>query len=218
MTNIYLMGILREKFGSIFKGYVKNALSALKLIDCNKRGFLDEIFNLNKLGFNYSIICDGEIIKNKNELIENKCIKSIYIIPNLEGSGDFIAISLGLAAQGSLTFMGHVVSFLVNTAISLAISFLTSSLNNQGSMPQRSSAIAIGGATATIEAQGKSYVFSNKENIASQGSAIPVGYGKMKINSQVIHANIKTYSTNYSFTNESEYVSNDSYFIDYITN
>ena len=213
------MGVLGKKFGSTFKGYVRNAFSALKLIDCNKNGFLDEIFNLNKLGFNYSVICDGEMIKNKNELIENKCIKSIYIIPNIEGSGNFIAIGLGLVAQGgALTLMGHVVSLLVNTAISLAVSYLASSLSSQGSISQQSSAVAFGGATASIEAQGKSYVFSNKENLASQGSAIAIGYGKMKINSQVIHANVKTYSTNFNFNTENEYISNDSYFIDYVTN
>lgn len=217
MTNIYLHGILKKKFGPHFKGFVKNALSALKLIECNKPGFLKEVFDLNQMGLNYSIICDNELILNKEEFIESKKIKSIYIIPSIQGSGTFVAMGLGLVAQGSLTLMGNIVAFLVNSALSLAVSFLAASLLNSGSAPRMSGGIAVGGATASIEAKGKSYVFANKENIASQGSSISVGYGQIKANSQVISASVKSYPTNSNFNSEfTQSLFNEFYFINYI--
>ena len=38
-----------------------------------------------------------------------------------------------------------------------------------------------------------SLVFSNRVNIASQGSPVPVGYGRLKVGTQVIQATVKSY-------------------------
>ena len=62
--------------------------------------------------------------------------------------------------------------------------------------------IAVGGASATIEAAGRSYVFNNNINSSEQGSAIPVGYGKIKTSSSVIFSSVLNYSTNMKSSDE----------------
>jgi hypothetical protein len=49
-----------------------------------------------------------------------------------------------------------------------------------------------------IEADGSksSLIFSNTINVASQGSAVPLGYGRLKVGSQVIQATIKSFPQN----------------------
>jgi len=42
MTNVYLYGELRNKFGEEFKFNINSAKEALLAINANKKGFLDE--------------------------------------------------------------------------------------------------------------------------------------------------------------------------------
>jgi predicted phage tail protein len=216
MTSIHIKGILGKKFGSLFKINVSNGMSALNAIDANRSGFINELFKLNKKNINYCMICDSEYIDNTNQLLERKKIKNIYIIPVIIGSGGLVAVGLGFAA-GSIGFA--VTSFLVNTiistAISLGVSFLMNSINKQAAPPQQN--ISVGGATSFIEAKGRSYIFSNNVNAAEQGSAIPVGYGKMKVSSQILSASIKSYPTNINAYNEFKILENSSAFLDFLT-
>lgn len=221
MTNIYLKGILGKKFGCFFKFNVSNAISAIKAIDANRNGFINELLKLNYDNVKYIIVCDFNIVKNENELLERKKIKNIYIIPAFVGSGGFVAVALGLVtSSGALTAGGMLVSSLVDTLvsglISLGVSYISSMLNKQASPPQQN--IAIGGATAAIEAIGKSYIFSNRENLAQQATSIPIGYGLMKTSSKIISISINNYSTNTDINREFKNFQNSSIFLDYLTN
>jgi predicted phage tail protein len=220
-TQIYIHGILAKKFGKHFSGFVKDAYSAIKLIDANKNGFFKALMDLNKKNIFYTIVCDGKIIENENDFLEKRNIKTINIMPLIVGSGAAVAIAIGLAVGGKLTLMGTIVAGLVNaaisTAISLGISFLMSAINKQASPQISQQKIAVGGATAFIESKGKSYIFSNKQNLTSQGSAIPVGYGNMKVSSNLILASIKNYSTTQSTQDEFKLNSSSNAFFDYIS-
>jgi predicted phage tail protein len=224
MTKIHIKGVLGKKFGSLFKISISNPISALRAIDANRNGFINELFNLSKKNINYHMICDSEFINYSDQLLERKNIKNIYILPAIVGSGEFIAAGVGLTAVNAagvvtLTVAGKIVAFLANTlistAISLGISFLMNSINKQATPPQQN--ISVGGATSIIEAKGRSYIFSNNINSAQQGSAIPVGFGKMKVSSQVASASIKSYPTNINVNNEFKILENSSAFLDFLT-
>jgi predicted phage tail protein len=179
--------------------------------------------DLNKKNIFYAIVCDSKVIENENDFLEKRSIKTINIIPLIVGSGAAVAVGLGLiiAETGKLTLMGTIVAGLVNaaisTAISLGISFLMSAINRQASPQISQQKIAVGGATAFIESKGKSYIFSNKQNLVSQGSAIPVGYGKMKTSSNLISASIKNYSTSQTTQDEFKLNASSSVLLDYIS-
>ena len=216
MTNIYIKGILGQKFGNHFKLNISNVMSALKGIDTNRSGFINELFMLNKKNINYFLICNGEKLINANELLERKKINTIYILPAIIGSGELFAAGIGLVAgTASFAVTSFLVNLVISTAVSLGVSFLMASLNKQASPPQQN--IAVGGSASVIEARGRSYIFSNNANLTEQGSSIPVGYGQMKTASQVLLASIKSYSTNTIATNEFKSLENSSAFLDFLT-
>lgn len=206
MTNIHLMGILGKKFGNLFKARVTNAMSALKAIDANKNGFMKEVINCKKNNLYYSIVCDETEIKNKNDLLENKKIKNIYIFPIIIGSGFVVAgfmLGVSAAAAAEMT-IGILIATVVDVAIagivSLAVSFLTSSSEQKLDMPNMNQNFYTGGATSTVNSAGKSYNFSNFLNAASQGTPISIGYGSLLMSSNVIQVSFKSYPTNEIFT------------------
>jgi predicted phage tail protein len=184
--------------------YYCTKLVVVGLTQFDKIIYLDASTIIQK-NIDYILICNEKEINNTNELIEKRKIETIYIVPAIVGSGFEIAIGFGLAGSfGGLSLAGLAVAGLVNgiisLGVSLAVSFLTSSLNKQATPPQQN--IAVGGSTAMISAAGKSYIFSNKENVASQGSSIPVGYGLMKVSSNIISTSIRSYSTNEYYFDE----------------
>lgn len=225
MTKIHITGILGKIFGNFFELKIKNGLDALKGINANRNGFLKKIKDLSSEGIHYQLIIDNEIVGNNNQIIERRNIKSIYIVPIVYGSGQAVAVGLGLvitegAKAGTLTLMGQIVAGAVNTlisvGISLAVSYLTQTQADQVSAPNQAPQ-AVGGATAAVESRGKSYVFSSLENTASQGNPIAIGYGRFKCDSNIIEAATKNYPT--SIDNVAEFTSMqlNSLFTDYIS-
>lgn len=217
MTNIYIKGVIGKKFGNFFKIKVSSAMSAIKAIEANRNGFIKELFNLNEKNLHYTILCDSDLIKNSNELLEKRKIKNIYILPIVIGFGFLAPLVVPVVTALTKFAATELGKILISTMISLATSYLSNQLMKQSSPPSSQQNISVGGAAAAIEARGRSYVFSNRENVASQGSSIPVGYGLMKSSSKIISASIKNYSTDTVASKEFKNFQNSSIFLDYLT-
>lgn len=203
MCKIYIHGILGNIFGKYFEFKVNNVKEAINAIDANKIGFKNKLINLQKQNFSYIVLADGDYINDKNKFLERKKIKELHILPIISGSGQAVAVAIGLtttAATGAvtLTTTGMIVATLVNVAISAAISvgvsFIMSAFTKQSTPPQQR--VAIGGTASASIAQGRSYIFNNSTNVTAQGTAIPIGYGRMKIGSTSVLNTVKNYSTN----------------------
>lgn len=225
MTKIYITGILGKLFGNFFELKIKNGFDALSGINANRNGFLKKIKDLSSDGVHYQLIIDNEIVNNNNQIVEKRKIKSIHIVPIIYGSGEAVAVGLKLvvtegAKAGMLTVMGQIVAATVNTlisvGISLAVSYLTQTQSDQVSAPNKGPQ-AVGGATAAVEARGKSYVFSNVENAASQGDPVAIGYGRFKCDSNIIEAATKNYPTSIDNVEEFTSMQLSSLFTDYIS-
>ena len=193
MTTITLHGILAKEFGESFRMKIHKAANVIKAIDVNRRNFNKRIFELSREGLNYTMIVDGKKITELEELNIQKEPQEIHLVPLIIGSGAVIgaviisAATLGttsIAAAGAIWggLAASIVGGLAITAVSIGLQMMLAPKPDAG--PQIS---------ATTKALSESFAFSNKANVASQGSPVPVGYGRLKVGSQLIQMSVKSY-------------------------
>lgn len=198
MTTITLHGILAKEFGDVFNMKIHRAINTIKAIDVNRKDFKKRIFELSREGFNYTMIVDGKKITELEELNIQKEPQEIHLVPLIIGSGGFIAAAaifggtaLGIAGGGlTAAFVtASIINAVVLTALSVGLQMLLAPKPDAG--PQIS---------ATTKALSESFAFSNKANAAAQGSPVPVGYGRLKVGSQLIQMSVKSFPQNQDAT------------------
>lgn len=191
MTEVKIHGILSKIFGSSFKFHLGKVNDVVKAIDCIKPNFREKLNELQNNGYIYSLQVKGNIIN---------------IIPVINGSGgvgrffakvlSVVLVVVGIVLLFVPGFQGLGVQ-LIMSGIQLGMAaFFPPKIK----FSDRSS--SVGGATFANEATGKSYIFSNVNNLASQGSLIKIGYGKLLIGSDIIQVSIKNYKTSQTFAQE----------------
>jgi predicted phage tail protein len=197
MTNIILHGILAKEFGKSIRMKIYKASNVIKAIDANRKNFNKRIFELSREGLNYTMIVDGKKITELEELNIQREPQEIHLVPLIIGSGGFVAVAAIMTAMGTATTAGAIAvgsaaffaASLINAVVLAAVSIgLQMLLAPEPEAPARIS--------ATTKALSDSFSFSNKANLASQGSPVPVGYGRLKIGSQVIQSCVKSYPQN----------------------
>ena len=212
MTNVYLYGELRNKFGEEFKFNINSAKEALAAINANKRGFLNEVKRLSMKGIHYRMVIDDCVVQHPKEAEIQKTPSEIHIVPIVWGAGSngmaigmVVAGIVLMAATGGLgaAAMGMMGTTSIFGAGAAAVG--TTAAVAAGSLAAFSSTLAMIGASIAVQgvmslltpkpkadfnqevqAGGKSYLFGNKPANASQGQAVPVGYGRLKIGSSQI--------------------------------
>ena len=183
MTTVKIYGLLSKEFGETIKIHLGKINDVLIAIDAVKNGFRKKINELNKNKLSYCIQID-----KKN--------KTLYILPIIGGSGKawkwvVTALLVVVAVVAFALGMPMLGVSLLSSAFSMA-EYAMTKIPSPPKPPDQS----VGGAAYASEAAGKSYVFSNNINSSEQGSAIPVGYGKIKTSSSVIFSSVLNYPTN----------------------
>jgi predicted phage tail protein len=174
MTTIRLHGILGKEYKNVFSMKIGNPNSVLSAIDCNRSGFIKRVIELQKQGLAYDIIVDKTRVTKNQDLYSKRSPKTIDLVPVIVGSGPVVGFLFG----GSL--VGSLVGSLAFSAISYALS----------PKPE------VQGIEATAEASRSSFVFGSPLNTATQGTPVPVGYGRLKVGSKVIQASVKSFPQN----------------------
>tara|TARA_R100001509_G_C4788201_1_gene188828 strand:- start:80 stop:715 length:636 start_codon:yes stop_codon:yes gene_type:complete len=174
MTTIRLHGILGKEYEKVFSMKIDNPSSVLSAIDCNRSGFIKRVIELQKQGLAYDIIVDKTRTTRPEDLNNAKNPETIDLVPVILGSGPFAGFLFG----GS--FLGSVVGGLAFSAISYALT----------PKPE------VQGVEATAQASRSSFVFGSPLNTASQGTPVPIGYGRLKVGSKVIQASVKSFPQN----------------------
>tara|TARA_R110002051_G_scaffold322705_2_gene413888 strand:+ start:263 stop:880 length:618 start_codon:yes stop_codon:yes gene_type:complete len=174
MTTVKLHGILAREYGESFKLDIENPQTILKALDCNRVGFIARLIQLQKEGLAYDIIVNKKRIEDGTEMERLLFPQTIDLVPAIAGSGILGAIFSVFAGGG----------IIANIALALVFAAVTYALSPK---PEQQS--------LEIDAAGSktSLIFSNIANVASQGAAVPLGYGRLKVGSQVIQATIKSY-------------------------
>jgi predicted phage tail protein len=190
MTNIILHGILAKEFGESFRMKINKAANVVKAIDVNRRTFNKRIFELSREGLNYTMIVDGKKITELEELNIQKEPQEIHLVPLIMGSGGFFAVALYLGTTAGAVMAGGGVAFAVASVINAVILTVVSVGLQMLLAPKPDAGPQI---SATTKALKESFNFSNKSNVAAQGVPVPVGYGRLKVGSQLIQMSIKSY-------------------------
>ena len=173
MTLIKIHGILAREYGSSFKFELPNPKNVLEAIDCNKQGFIKRLIELQKQGFCYDIIINKKRVTQEEHISGVRNPETIDLVPAIAGSGPAFFLPL----VGGNALLANIASALFFAVVSYALT----------PKPE------VEALEIEADAAKSSLIFSNTVNVASQGSPVPIGYGRLKVGSQVIQATIKSF-------------------------
>jgi len=177
MTQVRLHGILAREFGHTFPLNVGNSRDVLHALDANNNGFISRIVSLQKEGCLYEIIIDKKRISHAEELQNRHNPETIDLVPAIAGSGIVALGSAIIGFLGSGTLLASIAKAVLFAAISYA-------LTPKPEVEQLE---------ITADSSKESLIFSNTVNTASQGVPLPIGYGRLKVGSQVVQATVKSF-------------------------
>lgn len=205
--NIYLHGRLRDEFGELFEFDVETAGEAIRALHAN---FPERFLNALKEGSYWIIRGDEETGMSLDEDLLNGFRlgnADLHIIPAVEGSarggkraGTIKAIAgvalIGIAIFASGGLAGGGLAALGGTALPIGGMSIT-----WGNIALFGFAMAIAGASSMLTQREKpkaetkredSFSFSGPSNVAEQGNAIPLIYGRVMTGGIPISTGITT--------------------------
>jgi len=214
MVEVELHGILAEKVKKTKWNLSVNSVGeAIRAIEANTRILYKTFYELEKDNLKYRVLInkkDFKIFKNSDE-IENDLEKAIYsnltvsyksedlksidIIPIIEGAGSILSAVAGIV----LTIIGVVLLFvpggqIFGAALIIAGIGLTAAgfLSLLSSPPPFVAPEFSSPEVAAKGGGGKSYLFDGPTNTRGEGGPIPVGYGRLIVGSKTVSASFNT--------------------------
>ncbi|NBP00228.1 MAG: hypothetical protein EBU90_08895 [Proteobacteria bacterium] len=220
MVEIELHGILGEKIKKNKWNLAVNSVGeAIRAIEANTNSLYKNLYELDKENIKYRVLINKKdfkvfkeekdlkndfekvIYSNLSTIYKDDDLKSIDIVPVLEGSSSFFAVfavvvgvalaftGVGLALTGVIGFT--LAASLVVAGIGLAAAGFLSLLSSPPPF------VAPEFASANTQSKGggnKAYLFDGPTNVNGEGGPIPIGYGRVLVGSKSISA---TFNTNY---------------------
>jgi len=174
MTEVIIEGWLGKIVGKKWNLNVRSFLELFNAIESNTNQLRKNLIN-NKKNY-FAIFVDGEKVEEKALMFIPIKGKKVKILPVLYGATSTVAawivakvgITAGTFAYSAAVF---ILDTVIATAISFGISLLIAKLLAPDDPEVRNTT---------------SFVFTNGDNVASQGKPVPLGYGRMMVGSQVI--------------------------------
>lgn len=194
MTEVKIHGHLSKFFDSKIKLHLGRLNDVFRAISALKSGFREKIIELQNRGFHYTYSI-------KNNIID--------IFPVIAGFGKvfrYIAAAV-LIIVGIILLIIPGWNWLGYSLLSSGLSLLVYQDPKFPSFNQTKQ--NTGGATLQTKAASQSYVFSNKQNAASQGGLIPIGYGEFLTSSKIVNVSVKNYPSSQTFVSENNSFNND---------
>ncbi len=205
LVDIKIHGILGEQLGQTeWKLAVHSVGEAIRGIQCNSKKLYRQLIENDKKNIKYRILINDmdfsidddkdpdtfEGITTSELVIKRDTIKTIDIVPVLEGSDDImsiITIVIGIAlvwtgvgaamAAGGFAQMGAMAGAQILGGIGLIAAGVTNLLTE---MPKFGDFREIEGGGA------RSYLFNGPQNTIREGGPVFVGYGRLVVGSHVI--------------------------------
>lgn len=208
MVKIKLHGAMGKAVGEEWNLNVKSVSEAIRAIEMNSKKLYKYIIDQGNVGGKYQILINEDLflpsddfragdIKAINEselMISNKNLKSIDIVPVLEGNDSkilgivtlvvgvaLLAVGIGgaILGAGATVFGAGTAASVTLLGLGLAAAGVFSLLSQPPKFED----------FREIETGGKtSYLFSGPTNVIGEGGPVPLGYGRLLIGSQAISA------------------------------
>jgi len=194
MTTVKLGGRLGQEFGQVWHLDIDRPSEAIRAIEANKPGFVKRIQELSDMGLVFRLRLNKRAVDD-TEVDALHGGQTVTLMPIVRGAGAVGRIVVGsvlvaAAYIGNIYYPGNPLSaYAMNAGIALMVGGVVEMLSPQQKI----------GSSATNNSL-SSYAFGSAANVAGQGYAIPVGYGRMLVGSIAVAAGI--YAENMgSYTN-----------------
>jgi predicted phage tail protein len=168
MKKVYLHGALGKRFGKKWELNVSTPAEAISALFANEPEIEKYLNKKHQEGIYYGIKKSGEDNFSETKDYPLRTKKDLHVFALPQGAG----------------FLGSLVWVAITTAASIYVS--------------KKMAEAMERDDSTLQAQTKSYLYNGSDNRFNQGSTIPVGYGKIKVGSNVVSA----CNINYDYNSE----------------
>ena len=187
-TKIKLHGRLAKIFGNSFEFFnIKKPIDAVNAINTIHKNFKETIMADCKEGQNYELLVNKKSV-NALSLQHEQKIEEIEIVPCIIGHGPVAAIAVGVASVGfGIAATGaFATAFFVTLGVGLIMAGVVYLMTPIPENEPRE-------IEATVKTE--SFLFQSQNNVASQGSPVRLGYGRLRVGSQVIASSIRNKDT-----------------------
>ena len=185
MTQITIHGKLGETLGrSVWNLAVSSPAEAIRALEANTGRLYQYLLAKANEGIRYRVVTNGNDFGSEEELRLNRPCETIDIIPVMEGAGQGLwqtIIGGALVVIGAVMSFFPVTSWLAPAVIGMGLSMMCGGIAQM--LTKTNSA-------NTNNPRKPSYLFGGVLNNTTQGDAVPLGYGKMLIGSQVISSSV----------------------------
>ena len=191
MKKIILHGLLKKMFCDSF--FVKaNALKDIfKCMAANTRDYSVKMNKLVKKEYGLALVIDGVLYhENETELDNFIKLASEIEIFICSGFNFWVSLTLAIATAIKKLTLVAVAKFILFLAISIGISYLISMLLKPGDPKQIKTS---------------SFIFSGKDNVAARNTPVQLGYGRLKVGTNVINAVLFNFDSSYKATVENTF-------------
>lgn len=187
MTNVYLYGALGRKFGFRWSLEVSSPGEAIRAIVANRPDF-QRYLNTHSLP-GYQVFIGKDPIANEHGLVNPVGRQCVKIVPVLQGAAKSGVFNVIIGVLLIITAVALVATG--NPGAALPLGSIGLSLLIGGVTQLLAKAPNLGGPKEEIK-NSPSALFNGPVNTVTQGHPVPIGYGRLRIGSQVISAGIGT--------------------------
>lgn len=197
MRIVRLHGSLGKRFGFEHELDVRDPAEAIRALSANFRGFREHLIQDSVIG--YQCLVDGEAIDE--EQLRYPMSKTLSIVPVISGGGKVGRIIAGIALIALAIWQPELIPEIVvgsaetGTAVTLFSASTVFWVGVGLTLSGVAQMLAPTPKNPDSEEKNESKYFNGPVNTTAQGSAIPVGYGRMIVGSAVISAAITVDST-----------------------
>ena len=189
-TTVKLYGKLAKLFREEYEFFnINTGTNIASAINSVSPKFKSQIIKDQSEGVHYEILINGQTVNCKEEFFLNQAIKTVEVVPIILGAGFAVAIGVGMAYAG---VVGVGVGMFAAGTIGATMLFTFGvGLALAGLVYMMSAPDAIDPVDQEAAVKGESYFFSTTRNVTTQGSAVPLGYGTLRVGSKVVANTIR---------------------------